>query len=473
MIARIGIRAGSRARVLLGVPLLVALAAIAPSPRASAAEPVAADNLLERPMADVAIVAAPDAQATPGLLVLESSPPGATSARLDLLHRAGVWEDSRSLDIDLGVADLDARWLVAIGPDRYALIATSLRTETGTGHAVVVIVALGSDPDGPGITEMARQEFDRAIEDAAAADVDGFGSAELVLGMRPLYNTSGSCGSTSLVVVDGTVASARRVIDLPGRLGSGVLGRFDGVPGDDLLAYATLDCPPGGAIATQLIAIRLADGVRSPAVPSTLHGDASIYPPPLAVDLDGSAPDEVIAMTEPGLAVLDPSHEWAATLIAGIGSVPLLAGPSSDAGDRVVRVGLLDAAGTGSLVVADLRRDRGGAPAWSRRSALSGGALDPTRWGILTASMQMAATTQHPSAAWLGDAVEAGCPDLVLPGAILPCGTDALRSGAAWLATRPVAAMPIDGRRIVLIAAGLGWDAPSRLPPSPTPVSRP
>ncbi len=471
MTARNGIRSGIRAGVRLGVPLFLALLPMGPTALVSAADPVVPDNLLERPMADVAIIDAADAATTPGLLVLESSPPGATSARVDLLRREGVWRDSTSLDIELGAADLDARWLVKIDTRRYALVATSPPKATGTGHAVVVIVAVALDPDRPAILEMARQEFDRAIEDAAAADVDGFGAAELVLGMRPLYDSSGSCGTTSLVVIDGTVAATRRVIDLAGRLGAGVLGRFDTVAGDDLLAYATLDCPPGGTVVSKLITIRLADGTESAAVRTNLHGDASIYPAPLRVDLDGAAPDEVIAMTDSGLAILDPGDRWSQTLIAGIGSVPLLAGRSPDLADRGVRVALLDAAGTGSLVAADLGRDGGGVLMWERRSELAGSDIDATRWQIVSASIQGAAMTHNPSAAWIGDAVTVGCPDLVLPGAILPCGTDALRSGAAWLATKPVAAMPVDGRRIVLIAAGLGWDAPGHLPPGPAPVA--
>jgi hypothetical protein len=463
------IRRTARACLLLGLPVAAALATSSASAAVPATTPVSSPNPLDGPMADLAILESPDAATTPMLVVLESVSPGPAAARISVLRRDDAWTPVATADIDLGVDGLDARWLVGLGHDRYALVATSPRTAPGTGQAVVVAIDVRRSGATATIDEVDRQAFDRAIEDAGAADVDGFGSAELVLGMRPLYDLSGSCGTTSLIVVDGSLAGIRRSMDLPGRLAAGVLGPFDAVAGEDLLAYSSPDCPPGGTIDARLMLVRLSDGTRSRAIPDGLHLDPAEYPPPIRVDTDGPAPDEVIAMGDNGLSVFDPSDSWRGLQVAGIGSVPLAAGATSDPGLPGTRLAFLDSAGDGTLVTARIRRDRAGLLTLEGRSELPSGAIEGPRWTILAASIQQAATTQEPSNAWLGDAVDVGCPDLVLPGAILPCGTDELRSGAAWLAARPVAAMTIQAERTLIVAAGLGWDPVNGLPRSPTP----
>jgi hypothetical protein len=205
------------------------------------------------------------------------------------------------------------------------------------------------------------------------------------------------------------------------------------------------------------------------AVQGALNLGPDAYPQPLRLDLDGRGPHEVIATTDAGLQALDPGHAWRAMLLGPIGSVPLVSGPTDQKELPGFRVAMLNSAGAGSLVTARLGRGRDGVMTWNGRSEVAADQVDPGRWSILTTSIQAAATHQSPSSAWLGDAVAAGCPDLVLPGAILPCGTDDVRLGAAWLATRPVGAMTIARQRIVLIAAGLGWDPAAGLPASPTP----
>jgi hypothetical protein len=470
----IPIRRIVRACAMLGVPLLAMLASSS-SALADPAPPVdVSANVLDRPVSDLAILDEPGSGATPLLVVLDQGTPAAASARISVLRRDDAWVPIAATDIDLGAVGLDARWLIGLGDGRFALIASSPRTATGTGSAVVVAFDVRTGKGGVSIDEVDRQGFDRAIEDAGAADVDGFGSAELVLGMRPLYDLSGSCGASSLLVVDGSIAGIRRSIDLPGRLAAGVLGRFDRQAGEDLLVYSSADCPPGGTIDAHFMLVRLSDGTLSRAIPDTLHLDPAEYPIPIRLDTDGSAPDEVIAMGDRGLSVFDPSDSWRAMQVAGIGSVPLVAGPTAHPGLPGIRLALLDSAGRGALVAGRIRRDRAGTLVWEGRSELPSGDFEASRWTILAVSIQQAATTEEPSNAWLGDAVDAGCPDVVLPGAILPCGTDELRSGAAWLATRPVAVMTIQGERTLLVAAGLGWDPVRGLPPGPTPwASRP
>jgi hypothetical protein len=85
-----------------------------------------------------------------------------------------------------------------------------------------------------------------------------------------------------------------------------------------------------------------------------------------------------------------------------------------------------------------------------------------------------AAARGEPALGYLGDAVNAGCPDLIVPGGVLPCGADAFRAGAAWIGTRPIAAIGAGAKRRLLAAAGLAWDPSGSLPPSPSPwVSAP
>jgi hypothetical protein len=434
------------------------------------AEPLDSSNSLDRPTADLAILDAPDDRTTPLLLVLDAESPAASIARVAIHRRDDAWTPVASTDIELGADDLTARWFVDLGEGRFALVATSPQGASGTGRAVVIGLLVRTEGDAAAIDEGNRQAFDRAIEDSGAADVDGFGSAELVLGLRPYFD-SGDCGTSRLVVVDGSVAAVRRSIDIPGPRGAGVLGRFDAMPGDDLLVYITTGCAPGGGVASSLLAIRLADGWQSRAINDELPVFPSTFPPPMLLDIDGSAPDEVIATGAGGLAVFDPSQAWQPTFLGASGSVPLLAGPSGGSGLPGTRVAILDAAGADALVTARLERDRADGVIQTGRSELASDTFDPVRWSVLTTAIRVAGTHMYTSNAWSGGAVEPGCPFVLLPGAVLPCGTDELRSGPAWLATRPVAAMPIGGRRLLLVAVGLQWQPATGLPPSPTPAA--
>ena len=432
------------------------------------AEPVVSPNPLERPMADLAILASPDPSATPMLLVLEAESPSRKVARLAMLRRDAAWNAAASAEIDLGAEDLTARWLVRLDEGRFALIATTPQSAPGTGRAVVVSLAVDAQARAARIEELNRQEFDRAIEDSGAADVDGFGSPELLLGMRPSVSLE-SCGTSTLVVVDGSIAAVRRSIEIPGPRGAGVLGRFDDVPGSDLLMHSSAGCPPGGDFQTSLRVIRLADGTQSRPMGGVRRDFVTSLPPPLVLDVDGSAPDEVLATGEAGLMVFDPSRAWRATLVADGSSVPLVAGPTGRPDVPGVRVAILDANGA-RLVTGRLERRKEGI-VWTGRSDLAGETMVSLRWSILSGAIEAAGTHQMVPNAWIGDPFATGCPDIVIPGAILPCGRNDPRPGPAWLATRPVAAIPIGDRRAVLAAVGLEWTIESGLPASPTPAA--
>jgi hypothetical protein len=413
-------------------------------------------------LVDMAMLPAADADATPDLLVLPTS--DGAMADLAILHRGSAWDVLAALEIDLGSADLSGRWLVDLGDGQYALVASS-QDQPAPGHAVVVIVHV-TRGDQPAIDEIARQTFDVAIDSTGVGDVDGFGAPELVLGMRPVYDPTGICGSTALLVVDRASATVRRTVDLPPTIGWGVLGRFDEVPGDDLLLYVSPGCPPEGASTSRLVAVDFREGGQIKTLLGDLPGAAWRYPAPLRIGLDGSRRDLALATGADGLAVIDP--QGGSPLVLGR-FLPLLATAGSGPSGRDWRLALFDPSGP-SLVVGDVRRDGAGLT-FERHAELRPDDMPPARWQVLDTMLESTAVSGDPSGAWSGSALTPGCPDLIVPGAILGCGQDALRSSAAWMATRPIATFPTDASLAMLVASGLGWDSRAGPPRTPTPAA--
>jgi hypothetical protein len=456
-------RRSARWAAVLGIALAAGLV-----PAATGAENPATSSRLESPMADIAVIDPPagaPAETTPLLLVLDAERIAPTMARLSILRRDNAWDRVTVHDVDLERGDLDARWLVGLGDGRYGLIATSRTTATGTGGAVVVGLQIRDDAGSPTIVETGRSRMDRAVEESAAADVDGLGAAELILGMRPLYDSSGSCGKTSLLILDSATSAVRRSIDLPGRLGAGVIGRFDAAQGDDLMAYAAIDCPPGGTGGSHLVTIRLRDGTHTDVIKAGLLDDVSVMPPPLRIRSEAPGPDKAIVALDDGLTVVDGSGGPTTTITDGPG-IPLVAGPSPDSAGPAFWVAWLDPGGVHSLRLRVGRKDEIEVPS---RDDLAGEEIGGERWDMVTAAATADVRIHGVTSAWLGALGDEGCPDLVLPGAIQPCGSEELRPGATWLATHLVTAMPIEGRRTALIAAGVGWDPKVGIPTSPTP----
>ena len=442
---------------MLGMTLVVGLV-----PPAVAADPPS-DNRLESPMADVAVIQPAAEGSTPDLLVLDAAQARSDSARLSILRRTNRWDPVARTTVELEHDALPARWLVGLTDRRFALIATSSTAMPGTGSTVIVGLEVRDDGGTPALVEVARERLGRAVEYAAPADVDGAGMAELALGLRPVLDASGSCGVSPIVVHDGATLGPRRRFEVPGRLGVGAIGRWDGVPGDDLLAFASPECPPGGSGGARLISLRLRDGTASTIAMTEL--DVASYPAPLRVRLDDGDIDQAVVWTAAGLGLVDGIDRPPVTVAEG-SSMPLVAGPDAATGGGAVRMAWIDADG---LHAQRLRREAGGIEATDRTDIAIAGP-DPDRWELLYRATAEDLSRHGLSSAWLGSVSDPGCPDLILPGAIMPCGATELRPGAAWLATRPVAAMPIEGRRGVLVAAGLGWDAAAGLlPAAPSP----
>jgi hypothetical protein len=448
--------------VLLGIALLVGLA-----PSAAAAEPPVPASRLDSPMGDLAVLPpAPGAppETTPMLLVLDADRVAPNLARMSVLRRGSAWDRIAVLDIDLEAGDLDDAWLVDLGESRFALIATSPRGAPGLGHAVIVGVEVRETAGSPVLVETARSRIDQAIEDSGAADVDGLGTAELVVGLRPTEDTTGACGTTSLLVLDSATSAVRRSMDLPGRLGRGVIGRWDATAGDDLLAYADPDCAADGPGA-RLTTIRLRDGTGSTLAQLAPSRDVTALPPPIRLRFDETGRDRAIVSMDEGIAVIDGGTGDPHGIARGA-AVPLVAGPDPDAKGPAQRIAWMDPSG---LHTERIRLTDGGRLVVSDEKDLQRDTLDDERWDLAIAGTISDLRLHGGSSAWLGSLADEGCPDLVLPGAILPCGTDELRRGATWLATRIIASMPIEGRRTGLIAGGIGWDPSLGVPASPTP----
>jgi hypothetical protein len=457
-------RRSSRWAAVLGIALAAGLV-----PVATAADAAVASNRLESPMADVAVIEPPPgapADTTPLLLVLDADRIAPTMARLSILSRGGAWDRIAVHDVDLERDDLDARWLVDLGDGRYALVASSAESATEQGAAVVVGLEVHAE-GAPTLFETGRSHIDRAIDASGAADVDGLGAAELVLGMRPQADDSGSCGTTALLVLDSATSAVRRSIDLPGLLGGGVIGHWDGAAGDDLLAYVGPGCAPAAPTGSRLVAIRLRDGTTTTVVGEGLPEDVSAIPPPLRLRFGDGGTDRAFATVGDDISIVDGPGERPVTIAGGPG-VPLIAGRIADADGPVARLAWLDPGGVHSVRV---RLARDGSLAAASTESLAGDQIGAERWQLVTAATMTDVRVHGVSSAWLGTLGEEGCPDLVLPGAIEPCGTAEFRPGATWVGTRIVTAMPIEGRRTALVAAGIGWDPGAGLPTSPTPAA--
>jgi hypothetical protein len=452
-----------RTFVSVAVLGIVLGAGVVPGARAADQAP---QSRLESPMADLAVIPPPPgslAGTTPTLLVLDADGIEPTQARLSILRRSSSWDRVAVHDVELGENDLDSRWLIALGDRHYALIATSPRTATGDGHAVIVGIEVREDAGATTLVESGRSTIDRAIEDAGAADVDGLGSPELVLGLRPKYDASGSCGTTSLDILDSANLAVRRSIQRPGQLGYGVIGRFDGVPGDDLLVAASPDCPPGAAGGAGLQVIRLRDGTVTAVAPEQ-PPEVGVMPPPLRLPGRGGRDAAVVALSD-GISLVDGSGHAPRTIVSGPG-IPIVVGADGSGGVSSSRLAWIN---DGGLYAARVQRRPDGSMKATDVVAIGPEEIGAQRWPLIIAGAASDLRAHGLASAWLGDLAEDGCPDLVVPGAIEPCGSDAFRSGASWVATRLVTTLPVDGRKTALVAAGMGWDPKAGVPTSPTP----
>lgn len=442
---------------------------VATAPRVAAVEPTDSPNRLDQPIADLALLEPSGPDDAPRLLVVDAIESSPGVVRVAILRRDGAWDVDSEMQVDLGTAGVTP-WLVGLGPTRFALLAVTPSAE-GT-----MIVGIQTDA-GAGradLAETARQSFNEAIDDAGAADVDGDGTAELVVANARTVRAGGTCQGSTVRILDGIGLVQRTSVSLPGRrLAAGVIGRWDDVSGDDLLAYAYPNCPAGPDTAAEvgLIAVRLTDGSIVLDRGGIGLDAGSFVGPPIRLDMDGTGMHEVLALDARGLSVLDPTSGWGAHPIGSslASAVVAGAGPEADSDAAGVRVAWVEMEGAGSILTARLIRDDRGSISIVDRDDLAQPDATPSRLNAAFIETFAAVQRQVSPAGWLGATTNGGCPDLVLAGAILQCGATELRAGAAWIGTRPVTVLDDDGNRRLVVAAGLGRDPSSGYPQTPSP----
>ena len=462
-------------RARAAVAVSVALLQLATIGGARAADPPV-PGPLDRPIADLAVV---EDAATPGappiLLTLDTIDLTAGSVRATLMQRSTAWQTLGATTIALlGPEDApETPWLVEIAPGQFVILATSHQA----GATVIAPIRVDSASE-PRLLVGEPIRLPIAVDDAGAIDVEGDGSMELVVSSAATERGGDVCQGSVIKVLDGTTLSERAEWAVPDmRLAGGALDDLDGTLGGDLVAYAYGNCPAGPDAAQRLgvYALRLGDGE---AIVSILPEDPAASSPapgiPLVADLDGDGHDEVVIRDGATLAILDPAHGWARTLVARGDVMPILAAPSatddagtlvwyehSDAGDGLqVQVGKVSRAADGSLVTSTEGIDLVTIPR--------------ARRGRVVRSIQDAAIAQAPPQAWRGDIDNDGCPRILAPLLTTGCGTrpDAtLKIGATWFATRPIVAFDeAGGSRELLVAATMEW-VPGSEPRAATPAA--
>lgn len=464
----------STRRAMVGSVLAALVVGVGPSTvPAAALEPNGSTSRLERPVLDLATLPPAVTGGPPRLLLLDAASDRLDAVHLEVVERDREWTAIASADIVLGPDWLRAQWLVGLDATRFALIATGDAVPAGVDASVIIVVRVTEVGGVPKIVEIARATApDRPISEAGAADVDGDGSLELIVRYRPAADDR-RCDDLGLSVLDGMTLATIATPEVDGRrLAGGVIGRWDDVPGDDLLAYAYTTCPSASTPRDQirLVAVRLSDGtVIQDLEVDTRPGIPRWLGVPLRVDLDGVAPDEAVARTMGGLSLLDPSDGWAAHELGSQRAVGLAAGATGTVGSPVARAAWIEVAGNRSVSTATLARDAAGDIVIGPVSGVHDPGPGEVRWRLISAAAIDAADRATPAVGWLGEALTPGCIDLILTAAILPCGVDELAPGAAWVSARPVAVLPVNGQRRLLIASGVGWPSGVGVPETPTP----
>ncbi len=467
-----------RPSLRLALSFTAVLAMLAPTPSlAIDAPPVpVSDNLLDRPIVDVALVTRADGQPQPDLLTLGTLGQVPGSFAVSLLRREDRWSPIAEETIDAGSATGGSKpWLVELGDRRYAVLSV----DPDTGRTFVAAVSAAGDPDVGHPLVQATTTIDLIVTDAGAADTDGDGTAELVVaGVVGQPDPAPRCVQTVLEVIDGSSLSPRTAYPVPDRrLAGAAIGEWDGKPGADLLAYvAKVDpCAVGQDAAPEdssgLRAFRLRDG--STIADLSLRPSADPLGLPLAFDLDGDGRDEALVRDGPSLVVLDPSRRWSTTRVAADGAAPLLAAPAAgpDAtGGRIAWFGPEDTRSGVVVSMSGVLRAPSGKVVVLEPSSFDLPGLPSSRGELGRKVVTDAAALQQVPHVWRGDLDGDGCPEVLAPRVTAECdGKLSLRAGALWLATRPLAAFDVGANRELLVAPAVDWDPAFGRPIAPTP----
>lgn len=451
---------------------LASLAVAAPTVAADAAD---SPNILDHPRTDVAELESTGPDGAPRILVVEPLDSTGRTAHVSILARDGTWSSVAGATVDVdasGVGDSGTPWLVGLGNDQFVLIATSRLME----RSVLVPIDAREGDGKPWVVQGPPVRLDAAIDDAGAADVDGDGALELVVANARALRQGACDGSTIWVFHDGQLASRSTFAIGDVRLAAGVLGSFDDVPGEDLAVYASSDCPegPGGGSDLRLLSINLVDGVIRSDRPAASPGIPPAMAPPVRFDADGDGRDELLGLVPRGLAVLDPLDGWSDIRVASSAAMPLGSTAMTEpAGEPRTRVAWLEPAieGRGSIGTELVRREATGALDTGPATVRWDTPTPSDRWRALLADAAAGELRQAGPAAWSGVLDDPSCRDLLVPTAMVACGSDAVAPSAAWISTQPLFAFDSRGGRRLLVAAGIEREFGSGLPVSPRPWS--
>ena len=422
------------------------------------AEP--ADDPLAGTFADVALVTPPEGEtgaALPRLLVVRApDPTDPGTVVLDLLQADGDgWTRVDRLSVATGLDAPGPATLIPLS-GRFAVLATDLGGKTYVG-------LIAENPTG--LRQDAKKVEVLGRVGAGAADVDGDGSAELVLVGNAVSDGVGGCLWSPLVVMNGETLKQVVSSQIPGiGLDGGAIGHFGTAPGEDLLAYAHAGCAPEQRSAPDSVAvIDLATGGLDPSLRIHTYrpvGEGSYVGPgridvdgvagpvvPLVADLDGDGIDEAILRSGPAVVILDPAQGWRAEVVDE-NATPLAVVDPADHPRLVVAKPAADGESGGIRLLALGRVGRGGELIERGVAAIPPRPSDRSAGSPL--GVDLATDPAAPPPVWVGELGTAGCQVVLVPSAtFLSCSRDAIawsgRLGPAWLQTVPLAAFGENG----------------------------
>ena len=424
---------------------------------------------LDRPISDVALIDSHDGP--PLLLVADTTGQGRGRVRLALLDRAADW--GPVAEIVMAAPEIDRTdanpWLIETAPNRFVLLQNAVSQTVATPLQV-------QGGGSPGIALGGTTTIPMAVDDAGAIDVDGNGTAELVLANARTERGGETCQGSTVKVLDGTTLEETYEWRVPNiRLAGGVLGDWDDEAGGDLLAYAYGNCPagPDSSLRLGVHAIRLVDGATITTIAPADRAPILAPGVPLVADLDADGRDEVVVREGATLSILEPGRGWARTQVDTGDVVPILA--TSATADRSGSLVWLEHYGPDDQLrytVATVGRV--GGEMSIEATSIEMTELTPARRSRVFGSLSDQALAQAPPQAWRG-AIEEGCVRTIAP--LLTTGCEGfadqpLKVGASWLATRPITTYDdARGRRKLLIAATVEWVPDVGVPRPATPAA--
>jgi hypothetical protein len=442
---------GGRLAALAILALWAAGAAVAPVEAAVLHDP---EGLLRRPITDVAIVRRSPDDEDPDLLTIDLETPGVIHVRL--LRRGDVWSVGDEVNVAVAADEAEQPWLVALADSRFAIVAAS----DASARTRLIDIRVERSSGRTRIRVGSELVLDNLVTGAGVTDVDGDGQPELVVA-GDTWDSFRRCSPTMLSIVsiiDRLSLVRQQEIPFPGstnlaRIARGAFGDWDGHPGNDLLAYASIAGACSVGLTSHIVGVRLRDFGTITDISASLSDPAqSWFGSPLLVDVDGDGRDEAVVGTQSSAAVIDLVEDWQRVDFGARGSVPI--DMTTDASGRGVVRWIQPTDGT-------LRTGR-----ITRRH----GDLRVTETDVRsftddrTVAEERSVEWSRPESNGLapvtlrGDLDGDGCDDLIGPRFIASCrGVTPVRTGPAFVASRPLALLGPSTNRRLLVAESESW----------------